>query len=432
MEGKDKEIAGKALELIRLAQDTIIVNMRFMDVALNRITYEEKKGLFGTATDGEKFFYDSGYILRSYLDDVNSVTRMLLHSLLHCIFHHSFNYDKVDEELWDMSCDIAVENIITELDVPSFALADDADRMFMLRGLTKEIKSLTAERIYKYFLINPPAKADKLKFGRAFGRDRHIYWKKAENYEISEAAWKKISERIKADLGTFSKASSRSESLIKNLADTTARKYDYRKMLERFAVMGEELKINDEEFDYIYYTYGLSHYRNMPLIEPLEYKDERRVRDFAIVLDTSASCMGSTVRSFLRTTYDILKSTESFSDKVNVHIIQCDSEVRSDVKIRSDRDFDDYISHGKLNGYGGTDFRPAFEYVDALIEDEAFTNFKGLIYFTDGYGIYPSHAPEYDAMFVFVKQDDRKPEVPWWGIRVELDAYRLAKEENET
>ena len=87
---------------------------------------------------------------------------------------------------------------------------------------------------------------------------------------------------------------------------------DYKKMLERFAVMGEELKINDDEFDYIYYTYGLEHYDNMPLIEPLEYKDERRVRDFAIVIDTSASCMGSTVRSFLRTTYDILKSTESF------------------------------------------------------------------------------------------------------------------------
>ena len=46
--------------------------------------------------------------------------------------------------------------------------------------------------------------------------------------------------------------------------------------------MGEELKVNDEEFDYIYYTYGLEHYGNMPLIEPLEFKDEKRVRDFAI------------------------------------------------------------------------------------------------------------------------------------------------------
>ena len=428
---KDQQISQKASQLIRLASDTVIVNMRFMDVALNRISFEEKKGLFGVATDGEGFFYDPGFVLKSYLEDENSVTRRLLHSLLHCIFHHSFNYDKVDNELWDISCDIAVENIIIELMVPAFTLVDDSDRAFILKGLSKEVRSLTAERIYKYFLVNPPAKVDKLKFNTVFSQDLHYYWRKAEDYEISEAAWKKISERIKADLGTFSKAASRSESLIKNLADTTAKKYDYKKMLERFAVMGEELKVNDEEFDYIYYTYGLTHYENMPLIEPLEYKDERKVRDFAIVLDTSASCMGSTVRSFLRTTYDILKSTESFSDKVNVHIIQCDSEVRQDVKIRNEKDFDDYISHGKLTGYGGTDFRPAFEYVDSLIEDEEFTNFKGLIYFTDGYGIYPTHAPGYDAMFVFIKQDDRKPEVPWWGIRVELDEEQLSTQDDD-
>ena len=85
--------------------------------------------------------------------------------------------------------------------------------------------------------------------------------------------------------------------------------------------------INDDEFDYIYYTYGLKHYGNMPLIEPLEFKDEKRVRDFVIVLDTSASCMGATVRAFLRKTYDILKGSESLSSKVNVHIIQCDSDI---------------------------------------------------------------------------------------------------------
>ena len=193
--------------------------------------------------------------------------------------------------------------------------------------------------------------------------------------------------------------------------------------------MGEELKVNDEEFDYIYYTYGLEHYGNMPLIEPLEFKDEKRVRDFVIVLDTSASCMGATVRAFLKKTYDILKGTESLASKVNVHIIQCDSEVRSDVRITSDKDFDDYIAHGKLTGYGGTDFRPAFEYVDALVEDDEFENFKGLIYFTDGYGIYPGKAPDYDCMFVFVKKDDMKPEVPWWGIRVELEEDYILKEE---
>ncbi|MBR4718740.1 MAG: hypothetical protein IKP31_00700 [Lachnospiraceae bacterium] len=394
--------------------------MRFMDVALGRLRTEEKTGLFGVATDGEHFYYDSPHLLRACLEDGNAVTRMLLHSLLHCVFNHSFNYDKLEEDKWDLSCDIAVENIIMELDVPAFSLHDDSDRRQLLRGIQTEVKQLTAERLYKYFLVNPLSKADRLKFTGLFEQDRHIYWRKLENYEISEQAWKKISERIKTDLGTFSKVSSHSESLIKNLVDVTKKKYDYKRLLEQFTVMSEELRINDEEFDYIYYTYGLEHYGNMPLIEPLEFKDEKRVKDFAIVLDTSASCMGAVIRSFLKKTYDILKNTESFSSKINVHIIQCDNEVRSDTKIESDKDFDDFIAHARLSGYGGTDFRPAFDYVDLLINDGEFENFKGLIYFTDGYGIYPGKAPDYDCMFVFVRKDEMKPEVPWWGIRVEL------------
>lgn len=426
----DKKISLKAAELLRLASDTIIVNMRFMDVALNRLKREEKTGLFGVAPDGERFYYDSRFLLNSYLKDDNAVTRMYLHSLLHCIFNHSFNYDRVDDEVWDMACDIAVENIIMELEVPDFTLHNDSDRVWMLKGIVKEVPSLTAEKIYKYLLVNPLSKADRIKMTELFAQDRHIYWRKAENYEISEEAWKKISRRIRTDLGTFSKAGNGSESLIKNLIDTTKKKYDYKRLLERFTVMGEELKVNDEEFDYIYYTYGLEHYGNMPLIEPLEFRDEKRVRDFAIVLDTSASCMGATVRAFLKKTYDILKGSESLASKVNVHIIQCDSEVRSDVKITNEREFDDYIAGGKLTGYGGTDFRPAFEYVDGLIEDNEFDNFKGLIYFTDGFGIYPGKVPDYDCMFVFVN-NETKPEVPWWGIRVELDEDYILREEDK-
>ncbi|MCR5356122.1 MAG: VWA-like domain-containing protein [Lachnospiraceae bacterium] len=426
---KDQQILQKASQLIRLSSDTVIVNMRFMDVALSRLKAEHKDGLFGVATDGEHFFYDSSYILKRYLDDDHAVTRMLFHSLLHCIFNHSFNYDKLEDETYDLACDIAVENIIMELEIPAFSLHDDLDRKQLLRGLYKEVKSLTAEKLYKYFLVNPLSKVDKIKMTELFMQDRHVYWKKAENYEISEAAWKKVSERIKTDLGTFSKASSHSESLIKNLLDTTKKKYDYKRMLEQFCVMGEELTVNDEEFDYIYYTYGLDHYGNMPLIEPLEFKDEKRVRDFAIVIDTSASCMGATVRSFLKKTYDILKCSESFSKKINVHIVQCDSEVRSDTKITNEQEFDEFIAKGKLTGYGGTDFRPAFDHIDSQIAEGEYENFKGLIYFTDGYGIYPGKAPDYDCMFVFVKRDELKPEVPWWGIRVELNEEDIILEE---
>ena len=48
--------------------------------------------------------------------------------------------------------------------------------------------------------------------------------------------------------------------------------------------MGEVMRINDDEFDYVFYTYGMKLFpeKRMPLIEPLEYKDVKRIREFVI------------------------------------------------------------------------------------------------------------------------------------------------------
>ena len=153
------------------------------------------------------------------------------------------------------------------------------------------------------------------------------------------------------------------------------------------------MQINDDEFDYVYYTYGLNLYGNLPLVEPLEYKDVNKIKEFVVVLDTSASCRGKVVQAFLNKTYNILKSSENFFRKVNIHIIQCDSQVRRDTKITNDEEFEAFMKEGQLEGFGSTDFRPAFAYVNNAIENGVFENLKGLIYFTDGYGVFPEKKP---------------------------------------
>ena len=64
----------------------------------------------------------------------------------------------------------------------------------------------------------------------------------------------------------------------------------------------EKINGDDDEFDYIYYTYGLSLYDNMPLVEPLEYKETNVVKEFVIAIDTSFSVHGDEVQAFLRKT----------------------------------------------------------------------------------------------------------------------------------
>ena len=182
--------------------------------------------------------------------------------------------------------------------------------------------------------------------------------------------------------------------------------------------MNEAMKINDDEFDYIFYTYGLQLYDKMPLIEPLEYKDIKQIKEFVIAIDTSGSTSGELVQVFMQKTYNILKSTESFAKRINLHIIQCDAEIQEHIKITSQEEFDEYLKRMEILGLGGTDFRPVFEFTQKLIDEKEFTNLKGLIYFTDGYGTFPKNKPPYDTAFVFVDDNNNNYDVPPWAIRL--------------
>ena len=189
--------------------------------------------------------------------------------------------------------------------------------------------------------------------------------------------------------------------------------------------MGEHLKINPDEFDYIFYTYGLKRYGNLPLIEPLEYSEDRHVREFVIAIDTSGSVQGPLVQTFIQKTYNILKSTESFASRVNVLIIQCDKEVREHAKITSLQEFDGYLHSMKLKGFGGTDFRPVFRYVDELIQKKEFRRLGGLIYFTDGRGEFPRKKPPYKTAFVFLEHANNNTKVPPWCIQLTLQKEEI-------
>lgn len=74
----------------------------------------------------------------------------------------------------------------------------------------------------------------------------------------------------------------------------------------------------------------------------------------------------------------------------------------------------------KIYGLGGTDFRPVFGFVDSLVEANEFSNLKGLIYFTDGWGLFPKYKPDYETAFVFLDNDYHNPEVPPWAIKLVL------------
>ena len=99
----------------------------------------------------------------------------------------------------------------------------------------------------------------------------------------------------------------------------------------------------------------------------------KKIEDFVIVLDTSMSCNGSLIHRFLEETYSVLSESESFFRKIQVHIIQCDEKIQDDQVIHNEKEMEAYLSDFTIRGFGGTDFRPAFSYVDKLSEYGSFS-----------------------------------------------------------
>ncbi len=434
-ETREAVVSELASKIWSLSRDRLLINLRFLDVALSSLRFQSRQQSGQVCCDvnapqGAVIYYDPTEVVRLYKKNPANVTRMYLHILLHCIFNHSYKYDRVEQELWDVSVDMAVENAALNLNLPGLETTGDRQRRETLAQWKTRVGTLTADRIYRSLKSDRLGVSELLELGLLFQRDVHERWGPSETLEVTAAQWKKISERIKAELKSFSEDKSDDKSILQNLEEATQDHYDYGSFLRKFSVSGEDIRINDDEFDYVYYTHGLSLYGNLPLVEPLEYKDVNKIKEFVVAIDTSGSCRGAVVQAFLNKTYNILKSSENFFRKVNIHIIQCDSEVRRDTKITNDEDFETFMREGQLEGFGSTDFRPVFAYVDKAIECGVFENLKGLIYFTDGYGVFPEHKPShnYDTAFVFLEDDYEKPPIPPWAIKLVLPAEDL--EEN--
>lgn len=479
MHDKDMKIIDLAEEVLNVSRNSLLISLRFMDKPISMLPYICDSLVPDFSVDGKKILYNPIHVLKSFANNQNLISRQQLHMIFHCLFLHFFMPYTYNPKYWDLACDIVSENTIIELGLNSLTLPHEAEQEAEISKLKPCVKYFTADHLYNYFVSTNLSYDEADRIGALFRADTHTAWYSLQeehnddspsdaeqsnpsqcdgdddnnsdtpsnnsggnsddnlnsnedtpfsNMQALSEEWKNVAEQMKMDLETFSKKQgTEAGCLIQNLSAVTREKYDYRSFLKRFATLGERMKINDDEFDYIFYTYGLSLYEKMPLIEPLEYKDIHGIRELAIAIDTSGSTRGSLVQSFLQKTYNILKGEENFFTRFNLHIIQCDADIQADTKITNQEEFDRYIKDYKIRGGGGTDFTPVFRYVDELIKNNEFINLKGLIYFTDGCGTFPSRQPSYNTAFVFIDDDYNNYNVPVWAIKLILQSEDIGR-----
>ena len=406
-------ICEKILSLIR---SELFLDLRYLDLALSALVFQPKDSIRSLATDGSFLYYSGEQLLRLYPKNPLFLNRAYLHSVLHCVFRHLWLRGQREPVIWNLACDICVEHTIDSLEKPSTKRILSRLRIDYYDHLKAAKIPVTAAAVYED-LLTVTDMEEQFRLQQEFYTDDHRFWPREEKKSRKESSsgekWDKIGRRIQQELDRRGDQESQALSSIKTQIQRGKSRRSYQDFLRKFTVLREEMHIDPDSYDLNYYTYGLKLYGNMPLVEPLESREIHKILDFVIVIDTSYSTSGRLVRKFLEETFRILTEKDSFFRKSQIRVIQCDNRVQSDLKVSSQEDIDNLFRDFELIGGGGTDFRPAFRYIDQLLTQGEFQYLKGVLYFTDGKGIYPSRRPDYETVFLFVGENEGNPVPPW-------------------
>ena len=298
---QELDTVGICTRIFYQARSELYVNMHFLDIPLSSLGFEADWGRNGLAVDGAVIFYGPDALLELYRKGRTVVNRAYLHIVFHCLFCHMYTRKGRDKTLWDLSCDIAMEALIDGLyqkcvHVPQSPLRRETYlrlKRYMEEGEHTSGGSgsvLTAERIFRALahMELPARRLDQLR--AEFKVDDHDLWEQEEDPRQAvtrQNQWNDNREKMQTQMETMgSKDESRGDEGLKDMLRVENReRYDYRQFLRRFSVLKEEIEVDPDSFDPIFYTYGMSLYGNMPLMEPLESREVFRIEDFVIVIE---------------------------------------------------------------------------------------------------------------------------------------------------
>lgn len=416
-----------------------------LSLALGILKPEVGEETASMGADGWRLYINGAWLREAFLADSEALCRLFLHVLCHCMLGHPFRF-------WQERTRAG----LSRRESPGKGIPVEAFKGQREGKILSETELLRIWEDEAWELLDTILGRDgrpREKSGEAAVRggsfvnmqDDHSLWGKKplvlekdipglgpgggkkgwgeeESLEKSRK-WEQAYRALIRDRDSRQRAGNRQMSVIRSLTLTEEKRYSYRVFLKQFACLREEGGLDMEQFDYGLYFRGLSWYGNIPLIEPLEYRERQKIGDLVIVIDTSGSCGEELVRMFLEETRNILKEEALFFRRFCLHILQCDNRVQRDDRVTCQEELDAYLEDLFVVGGGGTDFRPAFSRIEELRREELY-RLKGVLYFTDGYGIYPAAEPDYKVAFVFLKYRYDDIDVPVWAEKLVLDAKR--------
>lgn len=456
-----------AVEVLRLAKDRLLVSSPFLAPAASLLPFVPSPNTLSplSGTDAKAFYFNADHVLACFAATHEAPVHDYVHTLLHCLFLHLFANPGQNRARWDLACDIAAECVAVELCGPR--PGDTGSSMEYARGRicgALQQTPLTAESVFE-LLKTGRFVDDEQEWQQLFCVDDHSFWyerpgaqstagagageghtgetpnseSEAEiepdgapdegggHFKSPQNAWQYAAQSIASSMkhqpaspqGGWGRNLS---GLFANLgvAPRSYKKPALDEFLRSFATFEETPRPSSDEFDYALYTYGFALYGDTPIIEPLETRDEKRIREFVIGIDVSGSVWGPMVTRFAQIVQGVLCNEGLFSSAPRIRIIQCDTQIVAEDVIDTPEHMQKWIEGVRIHGGGGTDLRLVFQRVDELVERNEINDLNGVVCLTDGYANFPKCATPYKTAFVLTP-DGAQNLVPPWAMTFMLE-----------
>lgn len=370
-------------------------------------------------TENKKLYVSTDFFLS--LSEVECFS-YLLHQIIHLALNHPSRSEQRDEKLWNVACDIVVNNIIDES--TSWPVAPKTAWDFSCRGQSAErVYANLQERERKNIeqsIKNSPAtkldqKSDSESSDRApsessqnnsiaaeFTYDKLVEkYKAAPDFKVHKADtaesaqaqeyWRNALVQARQQLKQVNQYSLNSSTLKREVEVSIGGLLNWRDMLWKYAVPAAN---NYAEFDarFIHRSLFIEYLQSEELI-------------VEIVIDTSASICNVVLSVFIT---EMLAISLCHPDvKINFYYVDC--EMHGPYGIPGD------ISSLPVPlGAGGTSFKPFFNKLaknPSLMEDP-----QAVIYFTDGFAEFPDVTPEVPVLWAVTESGAEDKEFPFGEV----------------
>lgn len=399
----------KAMEAVSAARRNLVLDHPFFGVLSLKLNLIEDHSVETFRVDGKNLWFNPDYALSLSRYEATGV---MAHEVLHCANGHVWRRENRDHKMWNYACDYAINPIVLEAG------------MVLPAGSLDEIsfKGMSAEEIYAHLADRQTqeqpgndasqnqssgqgSKSDSDGQNDQDGDTEQEGESQPDGSECGEVvdAAEDTSPELQADwsaavliaakraesMGRLPSGMGRIVERIKNPPQ------DWRAILRRFAQQNATSDYSWRQPNTRFIYAGLY----MPALR------SESMPPMVVAVDTSGSIDDVTISQFARE----IDSIAGDMQPERVYVVYCDAEIQGV----------DIFERGEpitLNpkGFGGTDFRPVFDWV----EEEGLQP-SCLVYLTDLCGDFPRDPPGYPVLWGNIS--DYAP--PPWGESVNIRCY---------